>query len=231
MTGLPYSARARVVTGRSGASRLYYWGPAVHKEELLLESDANGLYCRAGGFHIDPWGPVDRAVVTHAHADHAREGSRAYLTAAEGEDLLRARMGEEAAIETAAYGETLHMDGVRVSFHPAGHILGSAQVRLERGGEVWVVSGDYKLAPDATCRPFEPVRCRTFVTESTFGLPIFRWRDEHEVLAEIAAWWRGNQEAGRASLLFAYSLGKAQRILAAWTGKSGPSTRTARWRR
>lgn len=194
----------------------------VHAWESLVETDASGLYCRAGGFHIDPWGPAERAVTTHAHADHAREGARVYLTVRDGEALLRARLGEGAAIETLAYGEGVNLGGVRVSLHPAGHIRGSAQVRIERGGEVWVVSGDYKLAPDPTCPPFEAVRCHTFVTESTFGLPIFRWREERELLAEIAAWWRGNQEAGRASLLFAYPLGKAQRLLAGIDPAIGP---------
>lgn len=180
----------------------------------LLRVNQNGLFCEPGGFYVDPWAPVDRAIVTHAHADHAAPGSRAYLTTSEGAALLRARVGEEAAIETLPYGEAREIEGVRVSLHPAGHILGSAQVRIERGGEVWVFSGDYKLAPDATCRPFEPVRCHTFVTEATFGLPIFRWRPEAEVLAEINAWWQAAREARKPALLFAYALGKAQRVLA-----------------
>ncbi len=153
-------------------------------------------------------------MVTHAHADHACPGSRAYLAARPGEALLRARVGSDAAIQPLGYGESVPLNGVRVSLHPAGHILGSAQVRLESGGEVWVVSGDYKLEPDPTCAAFEPVACDTFVTESTFGLPIYRWPPEAEVFAEIGNWWTANQQAGKASVLFAYSVGKAQRVLA-----------------
>jgi putative mRNA 3-end processing factor len=157
---------------------------------------------------------VDCAVVTHAHSDHACPGSRAYLTAQPGEALLRVRVGGEAPIQALEYGESVRLNGVHVSLHPAGHILGSAQVRIESGGEVWVVSGDYKLEPDPTCTVFEPVACHTFVTESTFGLPIYRWPPEADVFAEIHAWWAANQQAAKASVLFAYSLGKAQRVLA-----------------
>ena len=162
---------------------------------------------------------MERAIVTHAHADHACPGSRAYLTARPGEALLRARVGPEAAIRTLDYGESVSLEGVHVSLDPAGHILGSAQVRIESGGEVWVVSGDYKLEPDPTCAAFAPVICDTFVTESTFGLPIYRWQPEAEVLADIQAWWTANQQAGKASVLFAYSLGKAQRVLAGLLGR------------
>jgi putative mRNA 3-end processing factor len=188
----------------------------------LLERKPDGLYCAAGDFYIDPWNPVERAVITHAHADHLCPGSKRYLSATPGEALLRARAGADAAIESVGYGEPVNINGVRVSLHPAGHILGSAQVRIELSGEVWVVSGDYKLATDPTCLPFEPVRCHTFVTESTFGLPIFRWPEQNEVLAEINAWWRGNQQAGRASVLFAYPLGKTQRVLAGVDRSIGP---------
>ncbi len=188
----------------------------------LLEPREDGLYCPEGDFYVDPGAPVDRAVVTHAHSDHALPGSRAYLTAKSGEALLRARVGPDAPIQTAAYGERIAIGPVQVSLHPAGHILGSAQVRFERGGEVWVVSGDFKLAPDPTCAAFEPVHCHTFVTESTFGLPIFRWPAEAQVTGAIHAWWRANREAGKASLLFAYPLGKAQRLLAALDASIGP---------
>jgi putative mRNA 3-end processing factor len=187
----------------------------------LIEARANGLYCPVGDFHIDPWQPVKRAVITHAHSDHAHPGSNAYLTAGAGGALLRARVGDEARIETLEYGQELSMGGVRVSLHPAGHILGSAQVRIESGGDVWVVSGDYKLAPDSTCAPFEPIRCRTFITESTFGLPVFRWPGEEETMAAIEQWWRANREAGRTSLLYAYPLGKAQRLLAGLDAGAG----------
>ena len=188
----------------------------------LLQVTGNGLYCAGGDFYVDPWLPVDRAVITHAHSDHACPGSRAYMAARRGEALLRARVGGEAAIQALDYGETVRLGGVRVSLHPAGHILGSAQVRIESGGEVWVVSGDYKLEPDPSCAAFEPVACHTFVTESTFGLPIYRWPPEAEVLAEIQSWWAANREAGKASMLFAYSLGKAQRVLAGVDAAAGP---------
>jgi putative mRNA 3-end processing factor len=193
----------------------------VTNADLIRLTD-RGLCCPAGDFYIDPWQPVDRAVITHAHADHARGGSRHYLTTRPGEGVLRLRVGPEPAVQAVEYGETLTLNGVRVSLHPAGHVLGSAQVRVEHGGEVWVVSGDYKVEPDPTCTPFEPVRCHTFVTESTFGLPVYRWPGEAEVLAGVHAWWRGNQNAGRASLLFAYALGKAQRLLAGLDPAVGP---------
>jgi putative mRNA 3-end processing factor len=190
---------------------------------MLLRLTDQGLYCVAGDFHVDPWRPVGRAVVTHAHGDHALPGSASYLGAAEGERLLRTRLGPDARIRTVGYGERVDMNGVKVSLHPAGHILGSAQVRIEHRGEVWVVSGDYKAEADPTCTPFEPVRCNTFVTESTFGLPIYRWPPQDEVLDSIGSWWRSNREAGRASVIFAYALGKAQRVLAGLTGREeGP---------
>jgi putative mRNA 3-end processing factor len=131
-------------------------------------------------------------------------------------------MGDRAPITGVDYGQTIDLNGVQVSFHPAGHILGSAQVRAEFRGEVWVISGDYKVAADATCAPFEPVRCHTFVTESTFGLPIFQWVPQAEIFRDMNAWWRENQAAGRASVLFAYALGKAQRILAGIDPTIGP---------
>lgn len=181
---------------------------------MLVEPTAAGLYCAAGGFHIDPWGPVDRAVITHAHGDHLRAGSRAYLCAAAGIRVVRHRLGPDAAVQQAAYGEPVQMNGVRVSLHPAGHILGSAQVRIEHRGEVWVASGDYKRAPDPTCAPFEPQRCHTFITEATFGLPLFRWDAPAATVAEICAWWDEMRAAGRPAVVFAYALGKAQRVLA-----------------
>src|ERR1700757_2008525 len=137
---------------------------------MLVEPTPQGLYCAAGGFHIDPWLPVERAVITHAHGDHARPGSHAYLSAACGLPILRTRLGEEARIEGLAYGEARAMNGVKVSLHPAGHVLGSSQVRIECGGGGWGGSRDYKLDPDPPCEPFEAVRCDTFITESTFGL-------------------------------------------------------------
>lgn len=183
---------------------------------MLRETPA-GLFCPDGGFHIDPWGAVDRAVITHAHGDHARAGSRAYLCATPCQPLLERRLEPGTTIETLPYGQPLRINDVIVSLHPAGHILGSAQVRIEGRGGVWVVSGDYKRDADVTCAPFEPVRCDTFITESTFGLPIFRWEPPAAVFADLMAWWTANRDAGLASVLFCYTLGKAQRILAALT--------------
>lgn len=173
-----------------------------------------GLFCERGDFYVDPWKPVERAVVTHAHSDHAYRGNGIYLVAKEGEELARIRLDPEAKIESQPYGKAISINGVKVSFHPAGHILGSSQARIEYKGEVWVISGDFKLTPDPTCAPFEPLKCNFFITEATFGLPIYRWPDPNEVFAEMNAWWRRNQERTKASVIFAYSLGKAQRVLA-----------------
>ena len=195
-------------------------GQAVGGE--LVAPTSRGLYCAAGDFYIDPWQPVERAVITHAHGDHARPGSAAYLAAKRGLPVLQTRLGPEARIEGLAYGEVRDMGGVRISLHPAGHVLGSSQVRIEHGGEVWVVSGDYKLDPDPTCEPFEPVRCHTFISESTFGLPIYRWCTPGEIFAGVNEWWRDNAAAGRASIIFGYAFGKAQRILASVDDSIGP---------
>jgi putative mRNA 3-end processing factor len=180
----------------------------------VLVETASGLFCPAGGFHIDPWQPVERAIITHAHGDHARPGSRAYLCTADCAPLLRRRFGREARIESATYSERITHRGVRLSFHPAGHVLGSAQVRMESAEGTWVVSGDYKRAADPTCAPFEPVPCDTFITESTFGLPIYRWDPADTVVREILAWWETNAAARRTSVLFCYTIGKVQRVLA-----------------
>jgi putative mRNA 3-end processing factor len=188
----------------------------------VLTVTKEGLYCAAGDFHIDPWKPVPRAVITHAHSDHARAGSQAYLCASSGASILQLRVGVEASIRPLDYGETIQLGAVKVSLHPAGHVLGSAQIRLEHRGEVWVVSGDYKTHADPTCTPFEPVRCHTFVTESTFGLPVFNWPAQTTVFGEINAWWRENRGRGRTSLLFVYALGKAQRVLAGVDTAIGP---------
>ena len=187
----------------------------------MVVARKEGLYCVPGQFYIDPWRPVERAVITHAHADHARVGHGSYLATAAGENVLRARLGE-IRLDTLAYGDTVVHNGVAISLHPAGHVLGSAQVRMEYKGEVWVASGDYKVEPDATCAAFEPVRCDTFITESTFGLPIYRWQPQAEVYAEINDWWRANAEEGRASVLYCYSFGKAQRILSGLDPSIGP---------
>ena len=192
----------------------------------LIVQRPEGLYCPPGDFHIDPWRPVPRAVITHAHADHARRGHGAYLASADSAGVLRARLGD-ISLQTLAWGEALHLNGVRVSLHPAGHVLGSAQVRVEHDGQVWVASGDYFVSGHAhdhnpTCAAFEPVRCHCFITESTFGLPVYRWRPQADVLADINRWWQGNADAGRASLLLAYSFGKAQRLLAGVDAAIGP---------
>jgi putative mRNA 3-end processing factor len=181
----------------------------------MLHETADGLYCPAGDFYIDPWGTVERAVITHAHGDHARAGSRAYLCVAPCGALLERRLEPGTTIETVPYNHALRVGNVTISFHPAGHILGSAQVRIEGEGGVWVVSGDYKREADPTCEPFEPVRCDTFITESTFGLPIFRWDPARQVIASLHRWWENNRADARTSILFCYALGKAQRILAA----------------
>jgi putative mRNA 3-end processing factor len=192
----------------------------------LIVLRPEGLYCPAGDFHIDPWRPVARAVITHAHADHARRGHAAYLATAVSEGVLRARLGN-ITLQGLAYGEAVQLNGVRVSLHPAGHVLGSAQVRVEHRGQVWVASGDYFTSghtndTNHTCAPFEPVRCDCFITESTFGLPIYRWRPQAEVMAAINAWWQANAAEGRASLLMGYSFGKAQRLLAGVDPGIGP---------
>jgi putative mRNA 3-end processing factor len=195
----------------------------------LIVQRREGLYCPPGDFYIDPWRPVDRAVITHAHADHSRRGHVRYLAAAPSEGVLRTRLGE-IDLQTLPYGESIDHFGVKVSFHPAGHVLGSAQVRVEHAGRVWVASGDYYVAgsvadareDNATCAPFEPVRCECFITESTFGLPIYRWQPQAELFASIDAWWRANADAGKASLLLGYSFGKAQRILEGVDRTIGP---------
>ncbi len=187
----------------------------------LIVQRPEGLYCPPGDFYIDPWRPVARAVITHAHSDHARMGHGHYLAAQPSEGVLRARLGE-IDLQTLAYGERIAHNGVKLSLHPAGHVLGSAQVRLEHGGQVWVASGDYKVAPDKTCAPFEPVKCDVFITESTFGLPIYRWCPDDELFADINDWWGRNLLAGRASVLACYSFGKAQRILSGVDPAIGP---------
>lgn len=181
-----------------------------------------GLYCKQGDFYVDPWRPVKRAVITHSHSDHAYRGSRRYLVTKEGELLSRIRLDPTASISTRKYGETSIINGVKVSFRPAGHILGSAQVRIEYKGEVWVISGDYKLTADATCAPFEPVKCHHFVTEATFGLPIYRWSPPEQTFGDINDWWRRNIERGKASVLFAYALGKSQRMMSGIDRSLGP---------
>ena len=187
----------------------------------LITATESGLYCAAGDFHIDPWRPVERAVLTHAHSDHARVGSQVYVCHRDTAPILLKRLGD-VTMEAVSYGEILTRNGVQLSLHPAGHVLGSAQVRVSLNGETWVASGDYKLESDGVSPAFEPLRCHAFITESTFGLPIYRWRPQGDVFAMIDLWRRENIAAGRASILFAYALCKAQRVLAHVDAELGP---------
>jgi len=185
----------------------------MRPDDVLLRTSA-GLCCKVGGFHIDPTRAVDKAVITHGHSDHARAGHRAVLATQETLDLMRLRYGENFAAATQAirYGETVTLGGVRVTFHPAGHVLGSAQVCVEANGLRVVASGDYKNVADPTCTPFELIRCNVFITEATFGLPVFRHGDPAAEIAKLL------HSVGlfpdRAHLVGAYPLGKAQRLIA-----------------
>lgn len=188
----------------------------------LLTVTERGLYCEAGDFYIDPMRVVSRAVITHAHSDHAKPGMGQYFCAAPGTRVLQTRMRKNAPIYPLKFGESHSINGVSVTLFPAGHILGSAQVRVEHRGEIWVASGDYKLEADPTCAPFEPVRCHTFITESTFGIPIYWWLPAAEIFSQINAWWQGNRDLGRTSVIYGYSLGKSQRLLNGVDASIGP---------
>ena len=188
----------------------------------LVVARPEGLYCPPGDFYIDPWRQVERAVITHGHGDHARTGHSHYLAAAPGEGILRKRLGADIDLLSLDYGQVINHHGVKLSLHPAGHVLGSAQVRLEYKGEVWVASGDYKVEDDGTCAPFESVRCNTFITESTFGLPIYRWQAQQEIFADINQWWQSNADNNRTSVLFCYAFGKAQRLISGLNPDIGP---------
>jgi len=187
----------------------------------LIEFTDRGLYCPLADVYIDPWRPVARALITHGHADHARPGHGSYLCTGAAAPILKHRLGA-IDVQTLGYGETLHMGGVDISFHPAGHVIGSAQIRLARGGEVWVISGDYKTENDGLSEPFEPVRCTHFVSECTFGLPVFKWQPQAQVAQDLNAWWAQNAAHGVTSILGAYSLGKAQRLLTMLDPDVGP---------
>jgi len=178
----------------------------------LIEFTDKGLYCRAGSFYIDPWKPVDKAIITHAHSDHARWGSKYYLCHKQCKPLLQMRLGEN-NYQTAEWEEKIFMNGVQVSLHPAGHMIGSSQIRVEYKAEVWVVSGDYKIEDDGLSGKFEPVKCNSFITESTFGLPIYNWKPQAEIFQNIKDWVCKNRERKKTSVFIAYSLGKAQRLL------------------
>ncbi len=190
------------------------------RDPLLTFTD-RGIYCPAGAFYIDPWRPVDRALITHGHSDHARWGHGAYLSTYQAAPVIRHRLGD-IVLDTIAYGETRRIGDVTVTFHPAGHVPGSAQIAVERGGEVWVVSGDYKVEPDGLSEPFAPVPCHAFISECTFGLPVFRWQSQALVSDQINTWWAANAAAGRMSIIGAYALGKAQRIMAMVDPGIGP---------
>ena len=179
----------------------------------LLELTPSGLYCPQADIFIDPWKSVDKAVITHAHSDHSRWGMKHYLAHHHSEDVMKLRLGLDISLETVDYGEVMDINGVKVSLHPAGHIPGSAQVKLEYKGKTAVVSGDYKTENDGLSQQFEPVRCHEFVSECTFGMPIYKWQSQKEIFEAINGWWRQNAADGRNSVVFGYSLGKAQRII------------------
>ena len=184
----------------------------------LIEFTKEGIFCPPGNFYIDPWLPVDNAVITHAHADHARWGMKNYLCHHFSKPILKKRIGEDINCESVEYGEIVRKNGVKISLHPSGHILGAAQIRLEYKGFVSVISGDYKRQNDGLTTPFEPVKCHEFVTESTFGLPIYNWLDVDAMNAQLQQWVVQNQEMGKTSVFIGYSLGKSQRILKAVEG-------------
>jgi putative mRNA 3-end processing factor len=194
--------------------------PATCRPAVLTFTD-RGIYCPEADAYIDPWRPVDRALITHGHADHARWGHGRYLCTQAAAPVIRHRLGD-VAIETVAYGETIRMNGAAISFHPAGHVPGSAQIRVEVAGEVWVVSGDYKITPDGVSEPFEPVRCHAFISECTFGLPVFTWDAQADVITQINDWWAACAATSRTAVIGAYALGKAQRILANVDSGIGP---------
>lgn len=180
---------------------------------MLIETNEKGIYCKQGDFYIDPWKPVDRALITHAHADHARWGNKKYLCQKFTAPILKLRLGSDLYIQTVEYNEKLNINGVNISFHPAGHVIGSAQIRLEYKGEIWVITGDYKLYDDGISTPYEPVKCHHFITESTFGLPIYQFESPFKIYQEIEHWWLENQQKNLNSIVMCYSLGKAQSIL------------------
>jgi putative mRNA 3-end processing factor len=178
----------------------------------LIEFTDRGLLCVPGNFYIDPWKPVDRAIITHAHSDHARFGSKSYLCHHFTAPILKLRLGD-VNVESVEWNEEVHINGVKISLHPAGHIIGSSQIRIEYNGEVWVVSGDYKTEDDGISGAFEPVKCHTFITESTFALPIYDWKPQPVIYESIRAWINDTQLKGKVPVLIGYSLGKAQRIV------------------
>ncbi|WP_339704215.1 ligase-associated DNA damage response exonuclease [Algoriphagus aquimarinus] len=179
----------------------------------MLEFTEKGIFCPRADVYIDPWKPVKSAIITHGHSDHARRGNEHYVCHQDTMAILRLRLGMEISVQGLAYNEVIIKNGVRISLHPAGHIIGSAQVRLEYKGEIWVVSGDYKVMSDGLSVPFEPVKCHHFITESTFGLPIYNFPPAQDVYASINNWWKQNAAEGFNSIVIAYALGKSQSIL------------------
>lgn len=179
----------------------------------LIKFTKKGIYCIPGKFYLDPWFPVDYAIISHGHADHSRSGNKHYLCQNDSKSIIKHRLGHDISIESLAYNEPKNINGVQVSFFPAGHVIGSAQIRLEYKGYVVVFSGDYKTQPDFISTPYEPVKCHEFITESTFGLPIYKWKKEEELQAELTNWVLQNQANNRTSVFLGYSLGKAQRIM------------------
>lgn len=180
----------------------------------LISFTEKGLYCQKGDFYVDPWKPVDRAVITHAHSDHAYYGHKYYLCHNYTKPILQLRLGDN-NYQTVGWDEPIYLNGIKISLHPAGHIIGSSQVRIEVDGDVWVISGDYKTEDDCISGNFEPISCNTFITESTFGLPIYKWKPQQEIYNNIITWINKNKENGKTSVILAYSLGKAQRVLQA----------------
>ena len=178
----------------------------------LLAFNDKGIYCAQADVYLDPWRPVDKAIISHGHADHSRWGHKKYITHHSNIPIIKHRLGE-INVSGKNWNETFMINNVQFSFHPAGHIIGSAQIRVEYKGEVWVFTGDYKTEDDGVATPYEPVKCHSFITECTFGLPAFKWQPQDEVFAEINNWWQQNQSEGRTSVIFGYSLGKAQRLL------------------
>lgn len=179
----------------------------------LIKFTNKGIYCKQGDFYIDPWQPVDLAVTTHGHADHVKWGNKAYLCHDLTRPILNQRLGPDLKIETLPYNKQIDINGVKLSLFPAGHVIGSSQIRLEYKGEVCVVSGDYKVEYDGISTEFEPVKCHTFVSESTFGLPIYKWQPQDVIFSQIKEWISGNHDKNKTSVLVAYSLGKAQRLI------------------
>lgn len=187
-------------------------------EKKLIKFTKKGIYCPQGRFYLDPWYPVDYAVISHGHADHARWGMKRYLCTDDSKAILQHRLGADINIESIPHGKEIKINDVLVSFYPAGHVIGSAQIRLEYKGYVVVFTGDYKTQPDFITVPYEPIKCNTLITESTFGLPIYNWKKEEVLQQELHNWVKANQTNNRTSVFLGYSLGKAQRLLSLLEG-------------